>query len=123
MCLCVSAECEDTLRLRPQQLAALEADLAARSHIKFAFDSCEPSAQGRLLRAPTPYPKELRELAKHARNLQKLERRPQHSVVVCSPCAVIGRPCLFVETAFRFDDEEQAFTVTGTFTWWAHGSA
>ncbi|KAF0305446.1 Erbin [Amphibalanus amphitrite] len=78
-------DCHDTLRLRPQQLAALEADLAARSHIKFAFDhSSEPTVQGRLLRAPTPYPKELRELAKHARNLQKLERRPEHSLVVAN---------------------------------------
>ena len=64
--------------------------MAARSHIKFTFDRSEPesaaAAQGRLLRAPTPYPKELKELAKHARNLQKLERRPRHGLVV-SPAA------------------------------------
>ena len=80
--MCLSAAGPDTLHLRPQQLAALEADLAARSHIKFAFDRAEPASQGRLLRAPTPYPKELKELAKHARNLQKLERRPRDALVV-----------------------------------------
>lgn len=40
--------------------------------IKFCFDDQEALKTGsRLARAPTPYPKELRALAKHARNLSQ----------------------------------------------------
>ena len=44
----------------------------AKSHIKFAFDA-EVDKPGKLTRAPTPYPKELKALAKHARNLQSVK--------------------------------------------------
>jgi len=39
-------------------------------HIKFAFDG-EADRSGRLMRNPTPYPKELKALAKHAQHIQQ----------------------------------------------------
>ncbi|CAL4067329.1 unnamed protein product, partial [Meganyctiphanes norvegica] len=44
-----------------------------KSLIKFATDG-EPDKPGNLRRAPTPYPKELKALAKHARNVYALGR-------------------------------------------------
>ncbi|XP_071439275.1 erbin [Hetaerina americana] len=48
-----------------------EEERIRRRHIRFAADS-ELDVGGRLLRAPTPYPKELRALARHARSLQRV---------------------------------------------------
>ena len=45
----------------------------AKTLIKFAFDG-DVDKPGRLTRAPTPYPKELKALAKHARNLNSLQK-------------------------------------------------
>nr|XP_053636548.1 mucin-5AC-like isoform X5 [Cherax quadricarinatus] len=45
----------------------------AKTLIKFAFDG-DVDKPGRLMRAPTPYPKELKALAKHARNLHSLQK-------------------------------------------------
>ena len=47
--------------------------VAARSptHIKFAFDGETDHRAGRLTRNPTPYPKELKALAKHAQHIQQ----------------------------------------------------
>lgn len=45
----------------------------AKTLIKFAFDG-DVDKPGRLTRAPTPYPKELKALAKHARNLHSLQK-------------------------------------------------
>ncbi|KAK7083033.1 hypothetical protein SK128_009244 [Halocaridina rubra] len=45
----------------------------AKTLIKFAFDG-DVDKPGRLTRAPTPYPKELKALAKHARNLSSLQK-------------------------------------------------
>lgn len=47
----------------------------AKTLIKFAFDG-DVDKPGRLTRAPTPYPKELKALAKHARNLHSLQKDP-----------------------------------------------
>lgn len=53
----------------PFPMATWEEKHRARSLIKFSFDETELKSGARLSRAPTPYPKELRALAKHARNL------------------------------------------------------
>ncbi|XP_071512851.1 uncharacterized protein [Panulirus ornatus] len=45
----------------------------AKTLIKFAFDG-DVDKPGHLTRAPTPYPKELKALAKHARNLHSLQK-------------------------------------------------
>lgn len=47
--------------------------VAARSptHIKFAFDGEADHRAGKLMRNPTPYPKELKALAKHAQHIQQ----------------------------------------------------
>lgn len=51
-------------------------------HICFATDASLTIEQpGRLTRAPTPYPKELRALAKHAKNLQRGLTVTQHRPV------------------------------------------
>ena len=52
--------------------AELEARRARRL-IHFAADG-EDIAPGRLTRVPTPYPKELRALSKHSRNLKALKK-------------------------------------------------
>lgn len=59
-----------------QQLEKVESSprvVAARSptHIKFAFDGESCDRSGRLMRNPTPYPKELKALAKHAQHIQQ----------------------------------------------------
>lgn len=41
------------------------------THIKFAFDGEADHRAGRLMRNPTPYPKELKALAKHAQHIQQ----------------------------------------------------
>ncbi|KAF2367699.1 Leucine-rich repeat [Trinorchestia longiramus] len=53
----------------PFPMATWEEKHRARSIIKFSFDETEPKTGAKLSRAPTPYPKELRALAKHARSL------------------------------------------------------
>ncbi|XP_069694249.1 erbin [Periplaneta americana] len=45
-----------------------------RPHIRFSADA-ESDETGHLVRAPTPYPKELRAMAKHARSYQQHTRR------------------------------------------------
>ncbi|KAI9558210.1 hypothetical protein GHT06_014963 [Daphnia sinensis] len=47
--------------------------VTARSptHIKFAFDGEADPKAGKLMRNPTPYPKELKALAKHAQHIQQ----------------------------------------------------
>lgn len=47
--------------------------VTARSptHIKFAFDGETDPKAGKLMRNPTPYPKELKALAKHAQHIQQ----------------------------------------------------
>ena len=45
-----------------------------RPHIHFAADA-ESEVTGHLVRAPTPYPKELRAMAKHARSFQQQHTR------------------------------------------------
>lgn len=45
-----------------------------RPHIHFAADA-ESEETGHLVRAPTPYPKELRAMAKHARSFQQQHTR------------------------------------------------
>lgn len=47
--------------------------VVARSptHIKFAFDGEADHRAGKLMRNPTPYPKELKALAKHAQHIQQ----------------------------------------------------
>jgi hypothetical protein len=58
----------------------LEADVTCspkhleRPHIRFAADA-ESEVTGHLVRAPTPYPKELRAMAKHARSFQQQHTR------------------------------------------------
>ncbi|XP_063614669.1 mucin-2-like isoform X1 [Penaeus indicus] len=53
----------------------------AKTLIKFAFDG-DVDKPGRLTRAPTPYPKELKALAKHARNLHSLQKDPSRQFVL-----------------------------------------
>ncbi|KAG7170200.1 flocculation protein FLO11-like isoform X2 [Homarus americanus] len=53
----------------------------AKTLIKFAFDG-DVDKPGLLTRAPTPYPKELKALAKHARNLHSLQRDPGRQFVL-----------------------------------------
>lgn len=53
----------------------------AKTLIKFAFDG-DIDKPGRLTRAPTPYPKELKALAKHARNLNSLQKDSGRQFVV-----------------------------------------
>lgn len=53
----------------------------AKTLIKFAFDG-DVDKPGRLTRAPTPYPKELKALAKHARNLHSLQKDTARQFVV-----------------------------------------
>lgn len=50
-------------------MATWEERHRVRSIIKFSFDDAELKTGAKLSRAPTPYPKELRALAKHARNI------------------------------------------------------
>ena len=59
-----------------QQTSSSDKDnsvVAARSptHIKFAFDGEADHRAGKLMRNPTPYPKELKALAKHAQHIQQ----------------------------------------------------
>nr|XP_045595962.1 mucin-17-like isoform X1 [Procambarus clarkii]XP_045595963.1 mucin-17-like isoform X1 [Procambarus clarkii] len=53
----------------------------AKTLIKFAFEG-DVDKPGRLTRAPTPYPKELKALAKHARNLHSLQKDPARQFVL-----------------------------------------
>lgn len=53
----------------------------AKTLIKFAFDG-DVDKPGRLTRAPTPYPKELKALAKHARNLNSLQKDASRQFVL-----------------------------------------
>ncbi|KAG8230213.1 hypothetical protein J437_LFUL009275 [Ladona fulva] len=64
--------------------ARIEEERIRRRHIRFAADS-ELDAGGRLLRAPTPYPKELRALARHARSLQRASQSANGPVSSTSP--------------------------------------
>ncbi|KAK3879449.1 hypothetical protein Pcinc_015982 [Petrolisthes cinctipes] len=57
--------------------AGWEEQRRARTLIKFAFEGDVDKPGGRLSRAPTPYPKELKALARHARNLSALQKDPQ----------------------------------------------
>ncbi|XP_023717190.1 erbin isoform X2 [Cryptotermes secundus] len=59
-------ELEADVRCSPKNLE--------RPHIRFAADA-ESEVTGHLVRAPTPYPKELRAMAKHARSFQQQHTR------------------------------------------------
>jgi len=60
-----------------------------RPHIRFAADA-ESEVTGHLVRAPTPYPKELRAMAKHARSFQQQHIR-RASREVCVFLCMTGR--------------------------------
>lgn len=62
--------------------AGWEEQRRARTLIKFAFEGDVDKPGGRLSRAPTPYPKELKALARHARNLSALQKDPQRNQFV-----------------------------------------
>ncbi|XP_046405155.1 erbin-like isoform X2 [Ischnura elegans] len=64
--------------------ARSEEERIRRRHIRFAADS-ELDVGGRLLRAPTPYPKELRALARHARSLQRVSHATNGPVAAPPP--------------------------------------
>ena len=66
----------------PFPMATWEERHKARSIIKFNFDETELKTGAKLSRAPTPYPKELRALAKHARNLSNLKGESEGKQVV-----------------------------------------
>lgn len=66
----------DTADAEPQPSAGEKESPAVSSvrsptHIKFAFDGEGDHRAGRLMRNPTPYPKELKALAKHAQHIQQ----------------------------------------------------
>lgn len=65
----------DAAEVEEQQQAPSDSPkvFAARSptHIKFAFDGETDHRAGKLMRNPTPYPKELKALAKHAQHMQQ----------------------------------------------------
>ncbi|XP_046985837.1 protein lap1 [Schistocerca americana] len=50
-----------------------------KQHISFAADAVAEEP-GRLMRAPTPYPKELRAMAKHARAIQQIQKKTEKEV-------------------------------------------
>lgn len=63
-----------------------------RPHIHFAADA-ESEVTGHLVRAPTPYPKELRAMAKHARSFQQQHTRRASREVCVYHCLWHYRSC------------------------------
>lgn len=70
---------ENENRTRQEILKSSSNKNHGKHHIRFASDAVleEP---GRLMRAPTPYPKELRAMAKHARAIQQSPKKSQKEV-------------------------------------------
>ncbi|KAK7793995.1 hypothetical protein R5R35_003958 [Gryllus longicercus] len=61
-----------------RQEVCANAPTKVKQHISFATDT-DAEAPSRLMRAPTPYPKELRAMAKHARAMHHLKRSPKEN--------------------------------------------
>ncbi|XP_018015311.1 nascent polypeptide-associated complex subunit alpha, muscle-specific form isoform X1 [Hyalella azteca] len=111
----------------PFPMATWEEKHRARSLIKFSFDENELKTGAKLSRAPTPYPKELRALAKHAKSVVAgskalegevvLGRRASHDPDVASkkPGALAednkrkSAPCVLTPSAQR-QQESSAVT-------------
>ncbi|KAK4292424.1 hypothetical protein Pmani_034804 [Petrolisthes manimaculis] len=91
--------------------AGWEEQRRARTLIKFAFEGDVDKPGGRLSRAPTPYPKELKALARHARNLSALQKDPQRHQFV--PQKEHSRPLVTDHTTNKSLNTPQRSNIVG----------